>query len=441
VRICESEAQWVRKAFNDFAHERKSIQWIARELTRLHVDKGRKSNSSGWHHQQVRRMLANAKYAGVWTWGKTTTRRNSQGKIKLVAVPPGKQVVRQRADLRIVDQATWDIAQRRLQELRDAFGMQPGQRPRGPKVHHTEIYPASLLGGLIYCHACGARLWVQGRDLYKVLICPNRAKGMCERAPRVPERKAEEAIITFVADLLKDSPGWLESATDAMQAALTEAAERAPSTLKEDERRLAETERKIGNVVDRLADGVTESPALRERLSLLEREATELRASINVQRRAQQGPIAMPDSSWVKQQLRQLGALLHGETANAAPLLRELLGRVTAESIVAPGKKRGFVRLHLHVREQLILRAAIAGAVPDSVARDALSNTEVGHSYTLDLGKPTRFDAVAPEIVAMRSRGLTWEVIGQSTGVGTGNAFNIWKRAVNSTHERAQETA
>ena len=48
--------------------------------------------------------------------------------------------------------------------------------------------------------------------------------------------------------------------------------------------------------------------------------------------------------------------------------------------------------------------------------------------YQLDLGKPTRFDDLAPEIVALRDQGVTWPEIGRVTGVGTGNSYNIWKR-------------
>jgi hypothetical protein len=34
---------------------------------------------------------------------------------------------------------------------------------RGPKVHHTEVYPASLLGGLVFCGTCGARVGSEDR--------------------------------------------------------------------------------------------------------------------------------------------------------------------------------------------------------------------------------------------------------------------------------------
>ena len=76
LRICEDEEKWVRQVFDWFVAG-KSIGWIARELTRLAVPKGRRASKPGWYPQQVHRMLSNAKYVGKWRWGKTTTRRNS----------------------------------------------------------------------------------------------------------------------------------------------------------------------------------------------------------------------------------------------------------------------------------------------------------------------------------------------------------------------------
>lgn len=63
VRVCEDEARWVRRAFDWFAAGR-SIGWVARELTRLGAPKGNRASTPGWHPQQVRRLLANAKYVG-----------------------------------------------------------------------------------------------------------------------------------------------------------------------------------------------------------------------------------------------------------------------------------------------------------------------------------------------------------------------------------------
>jgi DNA invertase Pin-like site-specific DNA recombinase len=106
LRVCDDEARWVRQAFAWFLDGR-SIAWIAQELTRQGVSKGHRASIPGWRHMQVRRMLANEKYTGRWTWGATTTLRNSQGRTKQVATGPDQRVIRERPELLIIDPTTW----------------------------------------------------------------------------------------------------------------------------------------------------------------------------------------------------------------------------------------------------------------------------------------------------------------------------------------------
>ena len=109
--------------------------------------------------------------------GETTTLRNSKGKVKQPLVPAGQGVTHQRPELRIIDQVVWEKAQQRLRELKDLFGCKVGQKPRGPKVHHLQVYPGSLLGGLVFCGLCGRRLWYHASGPRHDLACPNRGCG------------------------------------------------------------------------------------------------------------------------------------------------------------------------------------------------------------------------------------------------------------------------
>jgi hypothetical protein len=80
-----------------------------------------------------------------------------------------------------------------------------------------------------------------------------------------------------------------------------------------------------------------------------------------------------------------------------------------------------------------VLKEVLKETLPESILAFAVSGTSVSPlEYQLDLGKPTRFDSIAPEIVALRSQGLGWKEIGRLTGVGTGNAHNVWKRWTNA---------
>ena len=68
---------------------------------------------TAWTHQQVRTILTNPKYIGIWIWGSTTTIRDSKGKKKQIPVPVAEQVKKLLPELRVIEQQLWDDAQRR----------------------------------------------------------------------------------------------------------------------------------------------------------------------------------------------------------------------------------------------------------------------------------------------------------------------------------------
>ncbi len=441
VRICEAQARWVRQIFAWFAVDLKSIGWIARELTRLGVDKGHQATVPGWHHQQVRRILTNRKYVGEWAWGTTRTLRNSDGKTKQVPVPAEQHVIRERPELRIIDQDLWTKAQQRLRELAEKYGAQPGQKRRGPNSHHTEVYPKSLLGGLVYCRTCGSRLWVQGSGARSYLGCPNYRKGLCAMAGRVPIDKAERTLIDFLSGLLLQWPGWLDKALSSLRQALTEAAGTLPDAIQTDRNHLIRLENRIKNLVDQLADGRQDSPAIRQRLAEYEVEAEAVRARIDQSATLLQNTVELPDDAWVRAELANLLPTFREQPDRFAHLLRRLLGRVTAEAVVSQGKQRGYIRLRFRIDALGILQAALDNHLPETVVQVVQRSLHVGSpEVQLDLGRPTRRDVWAPEIAAMRARDMTWVEIGDITGLGTGNAYNVWKRWVDSQPPEPRET-
>ena len=166
-----------------------------------------------------------------------------------------------------------------------------------------------------------------------------------------------------------------------------------------------------------------------------------LSARIAEARLSQEAAVAMPNDDWIKAQLSELSPLLDDDTRRAAILLRRLVSRVRAEAIVAPGKSREFIRLHVQVDALNLLKEALGGKLPESIMATATSHSNEGTEFQLDLGKPTRRDVAAPEIAAMRARDMTWEEIGKRTGLGTGNAHNVWKRWVDAQPKECRDRA
>lgn len=431
LKICEDEAEWVRRVFDWFVAG-KSIGWIARELTRLGVPKGHRASKPGWHPQQVHRMLTNAKYVGNWVWGRTATRRNSQGRKKQVPVPAGQEVTRERPDLRIVAQDVWDKAAARLAELGETFGYKDGQKRRGQRPNPADAYPRSPLGGVLVCGRCGAKLWQHRSNARRYYACPGAKSGLCEMTAQVPADRAEAALRDFLLDLLRGWPDWLRAVYRLTCDAVRAAAARVPEERDRDARRAAELGRQIANFVAAVAGGLT-SAAVASGLQAAEAEKAAIDARLVAHAAVGPAAVTLPDEGWVA---ARLGEWAEGAAGADGPqsLLQLALAAAVAEPVVAAGKTRGFVRLRFRVRAWAALAAAAGTALPAAV-RGLVPEAADGGSpeFTIDLGGPTAMDRWAPQIAAWRADGVTWAEVVRRTGMDLNRAFVAWKRFTGAT--------
>ncbi|MCE9563942.1 MAG: recombinase family protein [Planctomycetes bacterium] len=432
LRICQEEANWVRQVFAWFIAGL-SIGWIARELTKLKVDKGRRASQPGWHHEQVRRMVANAKYIGQWVWGKTTTQRNSRGQKKQIDVPQGEQVCRYRPDLRIIEQEIWDQAKARLAVLEEAFGHKEGQKPRGPKPNPAEVYPRSPLGGLLTCGRCGAVMWQQKRKEHRYYVCSGVKSSRCNMTTQVPAERAEQGLTDFLLEKLKTWPEWMNHLYQETSAAIHAAAARVPEDRERDVRRAGELDRQINNLVTALAEGGLTSSAVANRLCVAEREKAEIDVRLAAYAKVTPDAVALPDESWVAEQLSTWATNL-ATGVGGGSLLQTAIRGVVADPVIAPGKTRGFIRLKFQVNAWDTLIAAIGDHLP---VRGLVGAPDQPHpndpEFTLDLGEPTAMERWAPQIATWRTEGVTWEEIVSRTGMDLSRVFVAWKRYTGAT--------
>jgi hypothetical protein len=437
VRVSEPEARWVRQIFAWFL-ECWSLTRIAEELTRLGVPRGHQCRKgTPWNHKQVRAILANPKYIGKWEWGKTTTIRSSTGRSKQVAVPRDQWIRMDRADLRIIEQADWDRAHARLAELHDIYGQKPGQKKRGARVHHTAGYPSGLLHGLIYCE-CGARMHYRRSNSRLYFGCPKKgnAPGMCKMRTLVSVEKAKEALLSTVAAMLTGSPGWVERALDAARRHIAEIATRVPLEAEADRKQLADIETQIENLVDNLTRCKVTSTSLQERLASLEEQAARLRLKVEEDRKLLDVPPVLPTREWLMAQLADMNSIVEEDGTRAALLLQKLLGKVQAFTMLPPGKKRGYVQLRFRIDGWAALREVLPDDVTKAILAKVSSGDELatGRSdeFRIDLGAPTRMDNWGPQLAQWRAEGVLWKDICQRTGLGSGPAYEAWKRFVDA---------
>jgi site-specific DNA recombinase len=429
LRISEEEARWVLQAFRWFADGWK-IGAVGRELTRLDVDKGRKATTAGWHRDQVRRMLTNRKYIGEWIWGATTTLRNSEGKTKSVPAAPGDVTVRHRPHLQIVPTELWERVQARLADLKETYGQKEGQRRRGARLHWNNEAARTLLGGVLVC-PCGAKLWHcsgMGRGYY---ACPEHKKGLCSIAARVPGERAEKEMFAFLTELLVGWPAWLSDVFQRTQAAVRNAVKESRTDLGHDERRLAELRKELGVLVSELGNTGFDSRSVRKRIVELENEEDELTKRLRAGAGGRE--VSVPDETWVREQLGTWANDLRGGGPQASVVLRRAISEIRAESVCAPGKKRGFIRIHFHVNAWQLLIACMGTTLPPALTAELNCKEvegEMSPEFTIALGEPTKLDRWAPEIARWREEGVQWEEIVIRTGLDLNRAYIAWKRYV-----------
>ncbi len=430
VVVYEPEAKWVREVFRWFVVLCWSILQITRELNRLGVPKGHRSSKPGWHHTQVRRLLGNSKYVGTWTWGRRRNIRNSKGKVKQEQAPEEDVVTVERPGLRIVDNKTWALAQKKLAKLAKVYGKKNGQKPRGAKVHSTDPYPSGLLNRLLVCGHCGARLIYQtgGTDVY--FGCPAHRKGPCPQATRAPRERTEKALLDFLAGEFRSVPGWMDKVMASLDAHLKELDVRVPQEIEGKSKARDGLNKKIANITDAIESSGSNSAHLTTRLAEHEVEIARLESEIEQAEELQNVSLELPAKTWIAEQISDLADILKGDVRRAALLLRDILGKVQVHEVIPAGKRRGFARLKFTIDAWAVASRVLeeADGFPSAALATAPGRDFKSQEIRLDVGGPSDMDTWAPRIAEMRRKGVLWREIEEITGLKMGNAYTAWKR-------------
>jgi hypothetical protein len=229
---------------------------------------------------------------------------------------------------------------------------------------------------------------------------------------------------------------------------VSEAAAALPDQYNEDVRRLEDVKRKERNLIEALEDGkptsagIPTSAAVRQRLNELATEAETLQQRVESYQQLMRREIELPDDQWLAEALCKWSKALEEDTAIAATVLRKAVGFVSAHTIVAPGKQRGYCQLRFRVNGWEALRAVLGGRLPESLApldeHDDGVAQKRSPEYALDLGQPSTMDRWAPQIAGWRAEGVKWKEIVGRTGLDLNRAYRAWKRFTNTQDERPQ---
>lgn len=343
VVICEEHAQWVRRVFQWFVVEKQSLDWIARELTRLNAPKDHRATTPGWHHDYVKRLLRNEKYIGIWLWGRHTNVRNPlTGQIMQEERPPEEAAkwVRESPHLRLIEDATFFQAQAFLdefeakwEEVRKNNGRLHGSKPGSQSPRH-------LLQQLIRCAACGSTFQVNGAN-GKYLGCSGYKRGLCRCKTRLPRQLAEQRLLGVISSRIFAQPAWLEAVAKEARQAWERRQRQEPTELAEVERKLTALTQSIKRLIDAVEQGEGGVAELDERLRLRQKEKQQLEQQRACLRATTLTATEPPTPEWIESKLRHLQDVLQAGGAEANATLRQLIGgQVVVEEAMAPGRKR-----------------------------------------------------------------------------------------------------
>ena len=335
-------ARWVLQIFIWFTVDRKSMNWIADELTRLNVPKDHRATTNGWHHTYVKKILTNEKYIGIWKWGRRRNRRNpTTGKVKQVAAPSDEVVVRHRQDLRIIPQELWDTAQARLRQIKKVY---PG--PNGAAGHkgtsYVTAYPKHEFADLCFCGACNARFVVAGSN-GKYLACGGRRARRCEVRTHAPRALLRSLLIEQLKVHLFEASECVDDLLQAIHEAVRDDGPNVESTLAErlHERRCVS--QSIAKLLKLVETGNGNLQCVSQRLGELEQRQAELAAEIRELEQRRDQPTELPGRDWLVAQFHDLQNWLADNPTELAEVFRAFTGgRVEMKAVIPPGRKRGY---------------------------------------------------------------------------------------------------
>ena len=375
---------------------------------------------NGWTAPLVRRILTNSKYRGEWVWGKTVTFCDGEGKKSHLPAKPSEVVRVMRPEIRIVSDELSDAVQVIIAEDVQTFGNKPGGKKRGPEGNFRIKHACSVTLGLIYCSECGSLLQVSGssKDV-KRLGCPKHATGECSRIVRVNSDAAERLVIAAVAEMLLAVPNWLGVVMEMLEEEVARTAAELPQKRKQLETDFADVAAKADRYGDQLGEpGKKESPTLRRKPDAAEARQRQLEADLRAL--PPTADIRMPDEAWVLGEMANLSALLKERSVQAMALIRRMIGRIDADAVVAPGKKRGFCRLRFNLDLPAVVAAILQEKLPTGVRALVGDLPTVGErvAFEIDLRPLLETEKWADDIYAWRQQTppLPWNEIRHRTG-------------------------
>lgn len=413
-------APWVQRIFYWFVVEKRSLSWIARELTRLAAPKDHRATTARWHHQLVTNALRNRKYVGIWPWGEKMNVRNPlTGKVHQEDRPAEDtdKWVRRFPELQIIDTTLFAAAQVRLDE--NARRVEGRRRPDGQMggsaSGNSDTAPRHLLTGLIRCEACGAVFHVGGTNGRYLNCSGHRIGGECTCKTQVLRTVAEKVILREIGQRILADRAWREVVYAVAVAAHHQQEAELPSEIKDAETALAVVNQKIERLVDQIEAGVA-APEVSDRLNERRNEKRELEEKLDQLRDREDQRMPEPTAEWIDEQFLRLDKVLNSGGPAAALALRGLVGGVIhVREIEVPHSKRRRLEARFTIRTSAMAEAA-CGLTEDSGTEVQPAEPERQDEIVVELREPDVVEQISQPVKDLWETGLTLKEIARQVG-------------------------
>lgn len=338
--ILEDHAAWVRKIFDMFVHQKKSISEIVRELTRLNAPKDHRSTVDHWHHQTLINLLKNEKYVGIWIWGKRTNKTNELTGQKRQMERPKEEFEKTmifKEELRIIDDATFFAAQEILEQNKEKYCGSRGTKGKFNKATNDLQDPRHPLQGLFRCNHCESNFVTNGEHYMQ---CSGHISGLCPVATVLPRKLAEEKLRGLFREKVIENKDLSDCLFETFQKAHEKANLEKPIDIEVGKATQAKLEKKIQNLVQLCADGDGDIPEVRKTIKQLSEEKQNLENKLLAFEANIKNPVEKPSRESMLKQIQLLGG--NDDKCSKLPAFhaRKLFGEIMLLEVETPGRKR-----------------------------------------------------------------------------------------------------
>ncbi|HUU82531.1 MAG TPA: recombinase family protein, partial [Phycisphaerae bacterium] len=408
LMIHVDEAEIVRMILRLFAVEKMTIRAITRHLNAKEVPRGGKARTERWLPIDVRKILSSRRYLGFRWRNRTMILVNPDTGGKTWRPQPKSEWIDVHdPSLAILDQSTFDAAQRRLAENKAVYGQR--RNGNGPRSGLLMSYaPRKLLSGALIYGECEAALVQKHRRGVAYYVCPNAQCGLCSNTVQTRCDLVHELVLDAVRD--EAEPMFLADRVHELMVQQLETMEKDLSyDISKLQHKLLEVAGEISNLTAALAKR-PDSTALYDALDNREAERDRLETEIREATHRTKVPTGPPSVEWVCTHLQDaLPELLEDNVSRAAHLIRAITGPIR----VFPRQKPWLKTRYPVVRFTLDLSRMVTAIAADR-AECSESSMECGFGVEVEfeVRKVPLYEKYAAEVVRLHDdNGLGWREI------------------------------